>query len=136
MRPSLADIPITEETRAGLQKLGVSVIPTTELAAQAVLAMHADASEDAKPRCFAQRFAPEAPICLGCIVMPQCWSRDLPYLRKLQAGKAPPPPLDIPKADIETAVARAMLLPVPPPPPSKRSVPPPPPPPPPIKPRR
>lgn len=130
MKLSLAEIPITEETREAIRALGIPdiEIPHSELGGQSILALHIEAPEDIRPKCYSSKFDPLAAKCLGCVFLPTCWQKDHGYLRRLKAGKAPPPPEEIPPSEVEAAMSRAVSLPVPPRPPSVRKLRPPPPP--------
>lgn len=131
VQTGLAEVPITEETRSRLLGLGIEV-PLTEMAAQALLALHPD-GDGAKPHCFGVGFRPTSARCLGCIYQPTCWSRDVAYLKRLEQGAVGRPP-NVPFRVVEAATAAAAPRRLPPAPPAipprkghPRSVPPPPP---------
>ena len=111
---SIADIPVTDETRAALVAAGVSECPDSELSAQALLALTGEVGADERPSCFGRAFDPTSAKCGGCIVMPHCWGKDGAYLRRLAAGAVIPPP-SVPASTIASAIAATPRLPPPPP---------------------
>ena len=132
---SMNHIPMTADSRAKLEHLGVSASMLdrlSEMGAQSLLVDkgYVEDGVASAPDCHQRQYTPDTPLCDGCIFSPSCWRNDLRYLRKLNDGDADLP-CGVPAETVNERLREVAAMPVPsappPPKPPKRKAPPPPP---------